>query len=538
MSNVFGCLLIGGIRLSPDADASLAIAEARRRLRGVRLLSEGMRFSIYKKSVDARKKDAVRLVYTVAARGEIPTTLPEGTDGISLIREEEPTPVFGTEALSSRPVIVGSGPCGLFCALLLAEEGYRPILIERGGDVAERREAYRRFVKTGVLDGETNVQFGAGGAGTFSDGKLVTRIRDPFGAYVLKTFVRFGAPKEILTLAKPHIGTDILGDVVSNMLGEIVRLGGDVLTHTKLEELHLFGKTLLSVSTSRGEIPAGALVLAVGHSARDTYEMLFSHGFSVEPKAFSVGMRIEHLQEDIDLAMYGRYAGHPALGHAEYALSSDTKTRGVYTFCMCPGGEVMAAASEDGGVAVNGMSYHARDGKNANSAVLATVFREDYGNTPRSAIAFQRKIERAAFSAAGGDYCAPIVTVGDFLAEKAKCEPSRILPTYGEGRVTVASPDDYLPRVYTDAVRRALVRFGRQLSGFDVADAILTGAETRTSAPIRILRTESYTALGYENIYPAGEGAGYAGGITSAAVDGIRTALALMAKYKPCEDRA
>ena len=274
MSDMFGCLLISGIRQSPDADASSAIKEARRRLRGVHLLSEGMQLSVYKKSVDARDAEHVRLVYTIAARGSVPEALPAGLDGIALLEEKEPTPVFGELALSSRPVVVGSGPCGLFCALLLAEHGYRPILLERGGDVAERRAAYRRFICDGVLDPDVNVQFGAGGAGTFSDGKLVTRIRDPFGAYVLKTFVRFGAPEEILTLAKPHIGTDILGDVVSNILAEIERLGGEVLMHTVLEDFSLQGDSLCSVSTSRGEIKAGALVLAVGHSARDTYEML------------------------------------------------------------------------------------------------------------------------------------------------------------------------------------------------------------------------------------------------------------------------
>lgn len=529
-------LLVSGIRLSPDADVSLAIKEARRRLRGVRLLSEGMQLSIYKKSVDARDRDRVMLVYTVVAKGNLPHALPENIKGISLLDEEEPTPVFGNLPLDAPPIVVGSGPAGIFCALLLAEHGYAPILLERGGDVQARRAAYERFKREGVLDPENNVQFGAGGAGTFSDGKLVTRIRDPFGAYVLKTFVRFGAPEEILTLAKPHIGTDILGAVVENMLAKIEALGGKVLTNTKLLDMNIRGGRLSSVKTSRGEMPAGALVLAIGHSARDTYEMLFDHGFSVEPKAFSVGMRVEHLQEDIDKAMYGESAGHPALGHAEYTLSHDTKTRGVYTFCMCPGGEVMAAASEEGGVAVNGMSYHARDGKNANSAVLATVFREDYGATPQKAIAFQRSIERAAFLSAGGGYRAPLVTVGDFLAGRAMHEPSRVLPTYRSGDVAIVSPDSYLPKVYTDAIRGAFSRFGRQIAGFDAPDAILTGAETRTSAPVRILRTEERVALGYENIYPAGEGAGYAGGITSAAVDGLRTALALMTKYKASAD--
>lgn len=536
MDNTQGSLLISGISLSPEEDSSLAIAEARRRLRGVRLLCEGMRFEIYKKSVDARERDRVKLVYTVVARGALPKALPEGLSGISRLIEETPDPIFGTKPLFARPVVVGSGPCGLFCALLLAEHGYRPVLIERGGDVAARRAAYSRFVTMGVLDAECNVQFGAGGAGTFSDGKLVTRTRDPLGTYILKTFVRFGAPESILTQAKPHIGTDILGDVVERMLAEVTRLGGEVHTDTKLLDLSLCGDTLTAVKTSRGEIAAGALVLAIGHSARDTYEMLFSHSFSVEAKAFSVGMRIEHLQADIDTAMYGKYAGHPALGHAEYTLSANTKTRGVYTFCMCPGGVVVAAASEEGGVAVNGMSYHARDGKNANSAVLATVFREDYGATPEKAIALQRQIERAAYHTAGGDYRAPLVTVGDFLAGKAVTEPRRILPTYREGKITVASPDAYLPRVYTDAIRGALGRFGRTLRGFDTPDAILTGAETRTSSPVRILRDGERRAIGYKNVYPAGEGAGYAGGITSAAVDGVRTALALMAQFAPPKD--
>ncbi|MBQ9736383.1 MAG: hypothetical protein IJV96_06345 [Clostridia bacterium] len=525
-------LLVSGIKASPDTDPREVIAEARRRLRGVRLLSEGMRLSVYKKSVDARDRKNVRLVYTVAAEGKLPARLPEGKSGFALVEEQTPVPTFGKMPLSARPVVVGSGPAGLFCALLLAEWGYRPVLLERGGGVEERRAAYRRFVKEGVLDTQTNIQFGAGGAGTFSDGKLVTRTRDPFGAFVLRTFVRFGAPEEILTLAKPHIGTDILGTVVEAMLTEIVRLGGEVHTHTKLLDLVCTSGVLRAVRTDRGEIPAGALVLAIGHSARDTYEMLLRHPFSVEPKAFSVGMRIEHLQADIDRAMYGDFAGHPALGHAEYTLSADTKTRGVYTFCMCPGGEVVAAASEEGGVVTNGMSYHARDGKNANAAVLASVFREDYGATPMGAIDFQRRLERAAFLAGGSDYAAPVTTVGDFLAEREGSAPSRILPTYREGGVRTASADSYLPRVYTDGIRRALRAFGRQIEGFDAPDALLTGVETRTSAPLRILRTGEYLAVGFDNVYPAGEGAGYAGGITSAAVDGVRVALALAAKFK------
>jgi uncharacterized FAD-dependent dehydrogenase len=323
--------------------------------------------------------------------------------------------------------------------------------------------------------------------------------------------------------------------VVQNILDRIESLGGKICYHTRFIATGLDCGRINRVKTSSGDIEAGALVLAIGHSARDTYEELMTSGVAIEGKNFSVGMRIEHLTEDIDRAMYGSMAGHEKLGHAEYNLSYDTKNRGVYTFCMCPGGEVVAAASEDGGVVVNGMSRHKRDGRNSNSAVVCSVFKEDYGATPESAIAYQQRIERAAFDAAGGGYTAPIITVGDLMPGECKHEPRRIMPTYmGGENVKLTRPEKYLPEYVVNGIKSALLSFDKRIDGFAASDAVLTGAETRTSAPIRILRdNDTRLAIGYQNLYPAGEGAGYAGGITSAAIDGLKTAIALMKIYKP-----
>ena len=525
-------ILVNGISLPVRAQEADALKEARRRLRGVHLLSNDVELSVFRRSVDARRKDDIRFVYTVLAKGGFRGALPSNAD-FSELSEDTPKLSFGAKPMDGRPLIVGAGPSGLFAALLLAENGYRPILIERGGSVAERRAAVADFYATRKLNTETNIQFGAGGAGTFSDGKLVSRVKDPLSNYVLRRFVEFGAPEDIMKLAKPHIGTDVLSVVVENMLSAIIRAGGEVHYHTALTDIRCLGSSFAVAVTSKGEIPFGALILAIGHSARDTYRMLLSHSFAIEPKPYSVGMRIEHLQEDIDRALYGSYAGDPVLGPAEYTLATDTKTRGVYTFCMCPGGEVVAATSINEGVVTNGMSYHARSGKNANSAVLCTVFKEDYGATPERAIAFQEGIERAAFLAGGRDYSAPIVTVGDFLEGKASNEPSKVMPTYMNGGVRIASPESYLPAFAVEGIRRALGTFARKIEGFNAPYAVLSGAETRSSAPVRILRTEKRTALGHANVYPIGEGAGYAGGITSASLDGVRTALAIMEEYKP-----
>ena len=529
-------LVVNNIKLSTDASFREAFSVAEARLKKASIKVKNPIYSIYRRSIDARKKDDIKFVYSVLVRAECDNVTQKALEnaGASEDKSAMPEIKFGSEPMNERPVVVGSGPCGLFCALMLAENGYRPIVLERGGSVAERIAEIEKFKKSRILNTETNIQFGAGGAGTFSDGKLITRINDAMSSYVLQRFVEFGAPEEILYLAKPHIGTDILCSVVDKMVQKLHELGGEVRFNTKFVEADFSSQSIRSVSTSEGDIPAGALVLAVGHSARDTYEMLISKGLSVEAKNFSVGMRIEHLASVIDEGMYGKSAGNPNLGHAEYALSHNTKERGVYTFCMCPGGEVVAATSEAGGVVVNGMSEHMRDGKNSNSAVVCSIFKEDIGNNPMSAIEFQRKIERAAFKAGGENYSAPIITFGDFVSGKLATMPTSVIPTYmnGEG-VKLARPESYLPELVCNSIKSAIFDFDKKIHGFADKNAILTGAETRTSAPLRILRNnETRLAFGFENLYPAGEGAGYAGGITSAAIDGIRTALAIMEKYK------
>ena len=543
MKKDFISVLVTDLHLPLDAVEGDVCFMAKSHLTRAKILPSDASCRPYRKSVDARKKNDVHFVWSVVVTGgfserDLKRILEKKVPGVVLLSEEEMQPVFGSAALVHPPVIVGSGPAGLFSALLLARYGYAPILIERGGSVQERTAAIRKFECERVLDPETNVQFGAGGAGTFSDGKLVTRIHDPLVSEVLRTFVRHGAPEEILLLAKPHIGTDHLSRIVSSMTDEIVRLGGQVLYHTRMDRLSQNADGGWSVSTTRGEIPAGAVILATGHSARDTYDILMKRGIAVLPKPFSVGVRVEHLQEDIDRALYGRFADHPALGHAEYHLSYNTSERGVYSFCMCPGGRVMAAASEEGGVVVNGMSNYLRNGENANSAIAVSVFPDDYGNTPAGAMAFQRQIERAAFAAGGGDYGTPLITLGDFLAGREVTEPTRVRPTYMDGQAyRIASPERYLPPVISDALRAAFPAFGRMISGFDSHDALLCGAETRTSSPLRVPRDPATRMIpGYPNLYPVGEGAGYAGGITSAAVDGLRSALAFMAAYAPFHD--
>nr|MBE6544772.1 hypothetical protein [Oscillospiraceae bacterium] len=529
-------LLVNNVKLSVNASHTEAFSVARGIIKHAGLASFAKEYSVYRRSVDARHKPDIYFVYSIAVSGDFPRIdeTKQRKYGISIQNSEQiPTPEIGDSPLTAPPVIVGSGPCGLFAALLLAEEGYNPVILERGGSVKERIAAVNSFNVKQILDTETNIQFGAGGAGTFSDGKLVTRINDPLTCYILERFIEFGAPEEIRYIAKPHIGTDILSVVVERMLERICSLGGRILYHTKFLSPVTKGSRVTSVLTSSGEIECGALILAIGHSARDTYENLLRHSFSIEAKSFSVGMRIEHLADDIDRALYGDAAGNPRLGRAEYTLSHDTKKRGTYTFCMCPGGVVVAAASEEGGVVVNGMSYNSRGGRNSNSAVVTSVFREDYGASPMAAIEFQRRIERAAFTAGGGNYSAPIITVGDFLSDRCSTMPNRILPEYMSGKnVKLARPEAYLPGFVCDGIKSALTAFDRKINGFATPDAVLTGAETRTSAPVRILRDkETRLAIGFENIFPAGEGAGYAGGITSAAVDGAKSALALMKIY-------
>ena len=528
--------VVNNINLPINASFEEAFSISEIKLKKLKINTNGASYKLYRKSIDARRKDDIRFVVSVAVSGILGKVNEQKLkrEGITVLyREDVSFSDYGTEELSAPPLVVGTGPAGLFSALLLAENGYTPIVIERGANLQERKNAVDKFKKYGILDTETNIQFGAGGAGTFSDGKLITRINDPISHYILERLVEFGAPNEILYEARPHIGTDILSDIVDRILSKIEELGGKVYFHTRYISTRHTPSGNVAV-TNHGEIEYGALILAIGHSARDTYEYLINSGYAIEPKPFSVGMRIEHLAEKIDYAMYGKFAGNESLGHAEYNLSHNTKERGVYTFCMCPGGEVVPASSENLGVVVNGMSNSKRDGLNSNSAVVCSIFKEDYGNTPIDAINFQRNIEKAAFTAGGSDYSAPIITVGDFLNDKCETEPYKVFPTYRENKVKLAHPDKYLPNFVCNAIKNAIFDFENKIEGYSDASAILTGAETRTSAPLRILRcAETRVAVGKDNVYPCGEGAGYAGGITSAGIDGIKTAIAIMKRYKP-----
>jgi uncharacterized FAD-dependent dehydrogenase len=531
-------LLVNNISLPLDYVGGDAFHEAKKRLRAMHILPSDATFRLYRRSVDARRRDRVHFVASVAVTGSFGELSDRELASGQMSLRNEYLPTVGTpdQRLKARPVIVGCGPAGLFAALALAENGYRPLLIERGGPVDERSAAHLAFQRSRVLDTENNIQFGAGGAGTFSDGKLVTRISDPVTTHILESFVSFGAPDEILWQAKPHIGTDILRGVIDAMCQRLLELGGEIAYHTRLTGIVRRESEVVGIRTTRGEIPCGALILAIGNSANDTYRMLLAEGCAIEAKPFSVGMRIEHLQEDIDAAMYGDFAGHPALGHAEYQLSWDTARRGVYTFCMCPGGEVVAAASNENTVVVNGMSYHARASKNANSAIAVSIFPSDFGGTPDGAMQYRERIERAAYLAGGGRYRAPAYTVGALLEREPSARIGRITPSYLEGDVSFVSPEAYLPKTVLDGIRGALPAFERRIEGFSISDAILTGPETRTSAPNRILRDENRVAIGTVILFPAGEGAGYAGGITSSAADGYRTALALMSLYRPYEN--
>lgn len=547
MKNLKTGFLIGAIRVSIEASEAEIIKKAKDKMKRAGISISTLHFRLYKKSIDARKKNDIRFECTVLAEGDLAKLhVSEAALKRADARAFTEEPIvarYGTLRLSERPLVVGMGPAGLFAALLLARNGYAPILIDRGGSIKERVRDVEHFRKTGILDTESNIQFGAGGAGTFSDGKLVTRIHDPRTSFVLKTLFEFGAPEDILYAAKPHIGTDLLRGIIDAILSEIERLGGKLIYHCKLEDFSELSDGTVKVRTGKGEFVCGAMILAPGHSSRDTYMRLLERNFAIQPKPISVGVRAEHLQSDIDQALYGDFAGHPALAHAEYSLSDTRGSRGVYTFCMCPGGEVVAAASEENMLVVNGMSNHARNGRNANSAVVVSVGCEDIptvnGSHALGAIEFQRNIERAAYLAGGGDFYAPVMTLGDFLTDRSGTEPSRVLPTYRDGKVKVTDVSPIFPDFVSQSLKDGFLSFGKKLQGYDAPDTVLTAAETRTSAPLRILRdAETLTAPGHALIYPCGEGAGYAGGITSAAVDGLRVALALMERFAPLNDQS
>lgn len=488
---------------------------------------------IVKQSVDARKRNNILLNYTVGLRLRDESTVRQG-DGVRVLTREKLDFMVGDRAMEHRPIVVGFGPAGIFCALYLARLGYRPIVLERGGSMGERIESVDSFQRGGALDPQCNIQFGEGGAGTFSDGKLTTRISDKRCDAVLDEFVAAGAPEEILHCAKPHIGTDYIRGVVQVMREEIVHLGGELRFHTRLEGLVVENGRVQAVVTNCGSIPAQTVVLAMGHSARDTFATLWESGVPMEVKPFSVGVRIEHLQSQVDRGLYGDFAGHPLLPRGEYQLSwrDNANDRAAYTFCMCPGGYVVPAASSENSIVTNGMSYYGRDGKNANSALVVSVDRRDFGDNPMDAIAFQSSIEQKAF-AAGQGYRAPIQTVKRFLEGRAGAELGRVEPSYAIGTYA-ANLDKILPTMVTAYLRKGLCILGQKQAGFNSPDAVLTGPETRTSSPLRILRDpQLLCSTGVAGLFPCGEGSGYAGGIMSAAVDGIRVAEKIIETYKP-----
>lgn len=482
-------------------------------------------FEIKKKSLDARDKSNIHYVYTVAFSYE-----EVNTEMLSIER-------LPTYKKPQKPVlVVGSGPAGLFCALRLIERGVTPIVIERGGNVEERKKRMQAFFVARELDEDCNVQFGEGGAGTFSDGKLNTQTHSPLQNQVLKTFVQFGAPQEITYLNKPHIGSDNLQNVVRNMRQYIIEKGGEVRFFTRLEDISvkdgvLNAVTLRDVKTgTESVLDCSAVVLAVGHSARDTFEMLYKRGVHIRQKDFAVGVRIEHLQEQIGVSQYGK--AYTKLPTADYKLVSHAQDRAVFTFCMCPGGYVMPATSEKGGVVTNGMSNYARDGKNANSALIAQVTGKDFASEhPLAGVYFQRELERKAFIVGGGNYNAPVQNVGDFLSGKISDNFSSVLPTYAVG-TTFADIGGILPIGVTQALKEGILDMDKRLKGFACPDALLTGVETRTSSPVRMERdNETLQSISVQGLYPCGEGAGYAGGITSSACDGIRVADAIFARF-------
>ena len=510
-------------------------------LKRLRIASEDLvDFTVFRRGVDARKRTAIEFVYSldVEVRDEVAVrTRFEGDHNVSTAPDMSYKPVgraHGNEA--TRPVVIGAGPCGLFAALILAEAGLRPIIIERGTIVRQRTKDTWALWRRGVLSPESNVQFGEGGAGTFSDGKLYSQIKDPKyqGRKVLTEFVEAGAPEEILWSAKPHIGTFRLVTMVESMRAKIETLGGTYLFETKVTGIDLDQKadgrrSIAGVTLSSGErIATSHVVLAIGHSARDTFEMLADAQVTMEPKPFSIGFRIEHPQSLIDIARFGRAAGDKRLGAADYKLVHHASNgRSVYSFCMCPGGTVVAATSEPGRVVTNGMSQYSRAERNANAGIVVGITPADYPDGLLAGVAFQRRWEEAAFEAGGGTYAAPAQRVEDFLAGRPSTRLGSVIPSYKPG-VTPTDLSSCLPEYAIAAIREAIPAFAAQLKGFALGDAVLTGVETRTSAPVRIPRDASWQSPNTRGLYPAGEGAGYAGGILSAAVDGIRVAEALI----------
>jgi uncharacterized protein len=498
-------------------------------------------FTLFKRAYDARKTSAIQLIYTIDAElKDEASVLKRLSKDKQIVRTPDLNyrPPVQASGGMKRPVVVGMGPCGLFAGLLLAEMGFNPIILERGKIVRERTVDTFKFWRKGILNPGSNAQFGEGGAGTFSDGKLYSQIKDPrhLGRKVLTEFVEAGAPDEILYVSKPHIGTFRLVSMIEHMRGKIERLGGEIRFEHQVTDILLHArqgeKQVAGVVLANGEaIETNHLVMALGHSARDTFEMLHRRGVFFEAKPFSIGVRIEHPQSIIDCARFGPSAGHPILGAADYKLAHHASNgRSVYSFCMCPGGTVVAAASEDGRLVTNGMSQYSRRERNANAGIVVGITPEDFPAdaraNPLAGIAFQRHWEEKAFIAGGASWFAPCQLVGDFLKDQPSTVLGSVIPSYKPG-VTPTDLNLCLPEYATIAMREALQAFGRQIQGFSMEEAVMTGVETRTSSPVRMTRGADLQSLNVKGLYPAGEGAGYAGGILSAAVDGIKVAESL-----------
>ncbi|MEH6469311.1 MAG: NAD(P)/FAD-dependent oxidoreductase [Porticoccus sp.] len=511
-------------------------------------------FTLFKRSVDARKKHDIKLIYQleVALTDTAEQRVLEQLANSSFVRPSPDTSYqFVAEAVENfpvaaqqRPIVIGFGPCGMLAALILAQMGLKPIVLERGQDVRQRTKDTWGLWREGKLNTESNVQYGEGGAGTFSDGKLYSQVKDKrhLGRKVLTEFVKAGAPEEIMYVSKPHIGTFKLVSMVENIRNEIIELGGDIRFGCKVETIHrevideqdgggsgqITGVTISSDSGMSETLQTRHVILAIGHSARDSFQMLLDQGVYIEPKPFSIGFRIEHPQSIIDKARFGEQAGHPILGAADYKLVHHCKNgRSVYSFCMCPGGTVVAATSEEGSVVTNGMSQYSRNERNANSAIVVGIEPEkDYPGHPLAGIDLQRELEALAYQLGGKNYYAPAQLVGDFLAGRPSTTLGTVTPSYTPG-VTLGDLSQALPDFAIDAIREAIPEFDKKIKGFSMADAVLTGVETRTSAPICIKRGKDFQNLNTCGLYPAGEGAGYAGGILSAGIDGIKVAEAV-----------
>ncbi|GBG96915.1 NAD(P)/FAD-dependent oxidoreductase [Lactococcus termiticola] len=504
-------------------------------------------FRIYKESIDARNRDGQGIIFNYTVDVNVPH---EASLLKKKLKNVQKTPDFryklpvpGQVQMKHRPIVVGFGPAGMFAALLLAQMGYKPIVLERGQQVADRVKAIDNFWKNGELNPASNVQFGEGGAGTFSDGKLTSRVRDLRSRKVLSEFVAAGAPEDILYKSHPHVGTDLLRDIVVSIREEIIRLGGEVhfeaqvadfdIVEDERDNLQLKGLTL----TDGRHFEAEQMVLAIGHSARDTFRKIYARGIQMEAKPFAVGVRIEHPQSLINEAQYKDFAQHPRLGAAEYHLTHKASSgRGVYSFCMCPGGTVVPAASELGHLVTNGMSEHARDAENANSGLIVQVFPEDFkGGEVLSGIDFQEELEKKAFELGGGTYQAPAQLLGDYLAHRPSEAIGEVQPSYALG-VKLTELHELFPDFINQALEEALPAFGQKIKGFDRKDAVMTGVESRSSSPVRILRDkESHQSINIAGLYPSGEGAGFAGGIVSAAIDGLKCAEKMIEDFAPFE---